>query len=105
MLEIRKICNPKYFATDTFFLQDVSAIIIIFFLKNDDHTQDLRGGRNLDRRIIPAIFQSQKQSGNDTQDHEGRGRMQHRNWVSRQNRVIINNSDNIWSWNLLRSSA
>lgn len=44
---------------------------------------DLRGGRNLDRRIIPAIFQSQRRSGNDRQDHEGRSRIRLRHWVSR----------------------
>lgn len=58
-LQSQMFCNR-------YLLQDVSA----FF--NINHTKYLRGGRNLDRRIIPAIFQSQRRSGNDRQDHEGR---------------------------------
>ena len=65
-LESRRICNPKCFATDTF-NKDMS--VIIFFLTS--YLQDLRGGRSLDRRIILAIFQNQRRSGNDRQDHEG----------------------------------
>ena len=48
-----------------YLLQDMSNFIYI------NHTQDVRGDGSLDRRIIPAIFQSQRRSGNDRQDREG----------------------------------
>ena len=46
----------------------VNANLFIFFI---NHRGDLHGGRSLDRRIILAIFQNQRQNGNDRQDHEG----------------------------------
>jgi len=52
-------------------------------------TLDIRGGRNLDRRIIPAIFLSQRRSGNGRRDHEGWSRIHHWYWVSKATKTVL----------------
>jgi hypothetical protein len=49
----------------------------------NNNTQGIHGGRSLDRRIIPAIFRSQRLSGNDRRDHEGSRRIHRWYRVSR----------------------